>query len=57
MVWGLKSSIEENEQRKGQDKQDGGEKMIYTLYILIYNKKNDTCGIWTHAPYGINLAG
>ena len=21
------------------------------------NKKSDTCGIWTHAPYGINLAG
>ena len=20
-------------------------------------KKSDTCGIWTHAPYGINLAG
>ena len=26
-------------------------------YIIIPNEKNDTCGIWTHAPYGINLAG
>ncbi len=25
--------------------------------IYLKNIKSDTCGIWTHAPNGINLAG